>query len=266
MALTLPVLAALVTIWLREGARPGAALAGASAIAALLLLAIAGTGSRMGLLLGAIGLAAAIAIHLLCRDRALLVVSRRPGLWAGGIAAALVALVPIGLLIARSGAFERLTSPDALDDTRVVGLKPLIEAARAFMPFGAGFGTFDPVYQRFEPNALLSTIYLNQAHNEPVQLAIEGGAAALLLLALFLSWWLRASARAMRPRESAPRRAMGIAAASATLIMMLSSLVDYPLRTPLLGALFAWFCVELVRSGHKRARTAAADATPRPAG
>jgi hypothetical protein len=59
---------------------------------------------------------------------------------------------------------------------------------------------------------------------------------------------------------------MGIAAASATLIMMLSSLVDYPLRTPLLGALFAWFCVELVRLGHKRARAAAADATPRPDG
>jgi hypothetical protein len=268
MALTLPILAALVTIRLREGARPGAALAGASAIAALLLLAIAGTGSRMGLLLGAIGLGAAIAIHLLCRDRAALVVSRRPGLWAGGIAAALVALVPIGLLIARSGALERLTSPDALDETRVVALKPMIEAARAFMPFGAGFGTFDPVYQRFEPNALLSTIYLNQAHNEPVQLAIEGGAAALLLLALFLSWWLRASARAMRPRESVPRRAMGIAAASAPLILMLSSLVDYPLRTPLLGALFAWFCIELVRSGHKRTRVAAADATPvtRPAG
>jgi hypothetical protein len=38
-----------------------------------------------------------------------------------------------------------------------------------------------------------------------------------------------------------------MAMAAATLILMLSSLVDYPLRTPLLGGLFAVACVELIR-------------------
>jgi O-antigen ligase len=108
------------------------------------------------------------------------------------------------------------------------------------------------VFQRFEPYSLLSTIYLNQAHNEPVQLAIEGGAAALLLLALFLLWWLRAATLATRPRDSQVRRAMAMAAAAATLIMLLSSLVDYPLRTPLLSALFAFLCIELLRSSRRR--------------
>ena len=112
----------------------------------------------------------------------------------------------------------------------------------------AGFGTFDPVYRRFEPDYLLSTIYLNEAHNEPMQLLIEGGLGALLLLAAFLAWWAFAAVRAVRPRRAAPRRAMGMAMATATLILMLSSLVDYPLRTPLLSSLFAIACVELIKS------------------
>jgi O-antigen ligase len=133
----------------------------------------------------------------------------------------------------------------------------MLDAARAFFPFGAGFGTFDPVYRRFEPDALLSTIYLNQAHNEPMQLAIEGGAAALLLLVLFLIWWLRAVFLALRPSGSSSRRALAIAMAATTLILMLSSLVDYPLRTPLLSGLFAVACVELVRTKRR------IDASPR---
>jgi O-antigen ligase len=117
-----------------------------------------------------------------------------------------------------------------------------------FLPFGSGFGTFDPVYRMVEPDSLLSTIYLNEAHNEPLQLAIEGGLPALLLLLLFLVWWALAVVHAVRPRESNVQRALAMAMATATLIMMLSSLVDYPLRTPLLSALFALACVELVRA------------------
>ena len=99
-----------------------------------------------------------------------------------------------------------------------------------------------------EPNSLLSTIYLNEAHNEPLQLAIEGGLPALLLLLLFLGWWAQAVVRAVRARESNPRRPLAMAMATASLIMMLSSLVDYPLRTPLLSAVFALACIELMRT------------------
>ena len=265
MACSLPVVAALAAIHLREGGSSGRVLGAAASIAALMAIAIAATGSRMGLLLGAIGLVSGVAILALCANWK--AVSRRPGapgLWAAGIGAALAAIVPISILIARNGAIERLTSSQAVDETRVAALRPMLQAARSFMPFGSGFGTFEPVYQQFEPYSLLSTIYLNQAHNEPVQLAIEGGAPALALLAVFLLWWLRTATLALRPRESAVRRAMAMAAASATLIMMLSSLVDYPLRTPLLSAAFALFCVELARAGRKRAQAARPEAADHP--
>jgi O-antigen ligase len=263
MACGLPVVAALAAIRLSEGGDSGRVLGVAGSIGLLMLLAIAATGSRMGLLLGAVGLISGIAIFALCA-KASLEAPRRPGLWAAGTGAALAAIVPISILIARSGAVERLTSGQAVDETRVAALRPMLEVARSFMPFGSGFGTFEPAYQQFEPYSLLSTIYLNQAHNEPVQLAIEGGVPALVLLFLFVLWWLRSAVLAVRPRESAARRAMAMAAASATLILMLSSLVDYPLRTPLLSAAFALFCVELARAGRKRAQAARPEAADRP--
>jgi hypothetical protein len=210
----------------------------------LLLMGLAATGSRMGLLLGLVGLNSAAAIYFITVPRH----GMKSGqfvLKAAGVA--LTAIVPISLLLARSGAAGRLAS-DPVDQTRLAALSPMMHAVRAFFPFGAGFGAFDTVYRRFEPDSLLSTIYLNQAHNEPVQLAIEGGVPALILLLLFLLWWTGASLRALLPQESGSRRAMGVAMASATLILMLSSLVDYPLRTPLLSGLFAVGCVELVRA------------------
>jgi O-antigen ligase len=95
---------------------------------------------------------------------------------------------------------------------------------------------------------LLSTIYMNQAHNEPLQLAIEGGVPALMLLGLFVWWWARTAVAIVRTRESVTRRTLGIAAIGMTVILMASSLVDYPLRTPLLGALFAIAAVMMMRA------------------
>lgn len=243
LACALPLLAALTSIRMRQEDASPRHLAIAAALALLLVMGVAATGSRMGLLLGLVGLAAAAAIYLVT-GRAVFIRNVRAAIVG---AAALAASIPVGMLVVRSGAVQRLTS-DPVDQTRLAALAPMLRAAREFFPFGAGFGTFEPVYRRFEPDALLSTIYLNQAHNEPAQLAIEGGVPALILLMLFLIWWARASFRAARPRGSVTRRAIGMAMATVTLILMLSSLVDYPLRTPLLSGIFAIACVELIRS------------------
>lgn len=247
MACALPILAALTSIPTHQESSSNRHLLISLVAALLLLMGLAATGSRMGLLLGSVGLIAAATIYLMT--------ARGPGrssrapmrLLVGTAGFGIAAILPISLLVIRSGALARLMS-DPVDQTRAAAFAPMWKAALAFVPFGAGFGTFDPVYRRFEPDALLSTIYLNQAHNEPMQLAMEGGFFALALLLVFLLWWIGAAVQAIRPRESAPRRALAMAMAAATLILMLSSLVDYPLRTPLLSSLFAIACVELIRS------------------
>src|SRR5262249_55379503 len=133
-----------------------------------------------------------------------------------------------------------------LGDTRITNLPPLWQTARAFFPWGSGFGSFDSVYRHFEPRALLSTIYMNQAHNEPLQLLIEGGAPAIVLLLLFAGWWVRTPGSALFVAEIPGRRAMGVAGVATSIILMLSSLVDYPLRTPLLAGVFVFAWVEMM--------------------
>jgi O-antigen ligase len=250
MACALPILAAVTSIRMRESGRTARAHGIAAGIATLLLMGLAATGSRMGLLLGLVSLTAGAMI---------LAVTTQPRFsrkWLSAFAVAFIAAIPVAVLVTRSGSIVRLAS-EPVDRSRMAAIPPMLEAARAYMPFGAGFGTFDPVYRHFEPDSTLSTIYLNQAHNEPVQLAIEGGIPALLLLLLFLGWWTRAAIRTTRRRESVSRRALGMAMVATALILMLSSLVDYPLRTPLLSGLFAIACVELVRSKRRSVTEAA---------
>jgi O-antigen ligase len=247
MACALPILAAVTSIRLRQEEQRSARLRGITLSAAvLLLMGLAATGSRMGLLLGVIGLASAAAIWAV-RPEGLGIRRLRSRAWLIGAGLAGAAIASVAVLIARSGSFARLMN-DPLGQTRADAIGPILKATRSFLPFGSGFGTFEPVYRRFEPDSLLSNVYLNQAHNEPLQLALEGGIPALVLLLLFLAWWVHAAFRSVRPRGSASRRAVGIAMTATTFILMLSSLVDYPLRTPLLSALFAIACIELVRS------------------
>ncbi len=253
LACALPLLAAAAGARLRRGGDDRLLWTSVAVAALLLLLAIGLTGSRMGLAVGMIGLAGAgwsldgagIPSRRLRHRRI------AAALAVGGVLA--LALLAAGV---RSGAIERLIGADPVADTRIAMLPPLLRTAAAFMPLGAGFGAFDGVYRRFEPDALLSTIYMNEAHNEPVQLAIEGGVPALVLLGLF-GWWWVARARRVIAIPRSPRRASGIAMMTVGAILMMSSLVDYPLRTPLLGALFVVACLMLDRAARNEEHGAA---------
>jgi hypothetical protein len=251
LACALPYAGALGGIRLRDGAGR-VLLVGMPALVALILLALVSTGSRMGLALGILGSVAGLwCFHSsgYRMPRGHLRVQLRMAIGA----VAVVLLAGVVLAAIHGGAIQRFFATDTVSETRSAILVPLAQTARAFLPLGAGYGAFENVYRQFEPNSLLSTIYMNQAHNEPMQVAIEGGIPALLLLLLFLIWWVRSAWRVARAAQPGRRRAMSRMALSATAILMLSSLVDYPLRTPLLSALFAVACIELMRATHKPA-------------
>ncbi|MDB5703916.1 MAG: hypothetical protein JWN66_1032 [Sphingomonas bacterium] len=242
----LPILAALAHPRNR-GDRPGRFFLPIAAISACLIVTgVIVTGSRMGLIAGALGLVAAILILAGGRDARLPGSTRRRRALAGAAAAGAGLLLAVGGW--QAGLFDRLASTDVLAESRVRMLQPLWEAVKAFMPLGSGFGSFDSIFRRFEPLELLSPIYMNQAHNEPMQIAIEGGVPALLLLALLGWWWVSALLGVLRLPSASPSRPLGLGCAAATAILMLASLVDYPLRTPLLGGIFAIACIAMWRA------------------
>lgn len=101
-------------------------------------------------------------------------------------------------------------------------------------PLGAGTGAFAPWFDQVAPSFLVQWEYFNHAHNEYVQWWFEGGVAAVAAVA-GVAWMLIR----LRPRRSTPIIAMeerGVAAAAwlGCVILLLHSIVDYPLRTPAL--------------------------------
>lgn len=115
-------------------------------------------------------------------------------------------------------------------------LKTTAAAARSFMPFGSGLGTFRAVYPLYESAATVDSTYVIHAHNDYAELLLELGAAGAVLILLFLAWWAAAVWRVWSSSEARPFvRAAAIASAA----ILVHSLVDFPLRTAAIAACFA---------------------------
>jgi O-antigen ligase len=124
-------------------------------------------------------------------------------------------------------------------------LRTSAKAAADFMPLGSGIGSFQRVYALYEDHDRLDpTTYVNHAHNDYVELALETGLPGLVVLALFLAWWARTALQAWRPIHS---DAYARAASVASMAILIHSLVDFPLRTAAVGACFAMCLALLVR-------------------
>jgi O-antigen ligase len=177
-----------------------------------------------------------------------LVVGKGRGIYRGRLLGAVVGGGVIALLIAfqfgfvgmvqrmqddTGSIFENLRWPVAL-----VTLK----AAQANLPFGTGFGTFVPVYQTVEPRPMLMEAYVNRAHNDWLELGLEGGILTIVGVVVFFAGFTRSSFRAWRPDQSgadALETALARAGSIVVVLLLLHSIVDYPLRTTAMMLVFA---------------------------
>lgn len=159
----------------------------------------------------------------------------------------LVALAAIGtialgwLLVGQSS--ERLS---ANQDLRYAIWPDAWYLARSLWPFGSGFGTFTLAYQQVESLGRVTPLLVNAAHDDYLQLLIEGGAAALAVLATFFIWLGLQISRLLR----APSGRAGWFAAAGLTVLLIHSAVDYPLRTEALSTIFALLCLVLNTASH----------------
>lgn len=114
-----------------------------------------------------------------------------------------------------------------------------LRAAADYLPFGSGIGSFTSVYPLYENHAIITRTYANHAHSDLLELLLETGVPGMVLLALFLLWWLRRTV-AVWLSEDVDQFARAATIASAAI--MGHSLVDYPLRTAAMSAIFAMCC------------------------
>ena len=122
------------------------------------------------------------------------------------------------------------------------------QAAIANLPFGSGLGTFVPIYERFAPRTLVRHAYLNHAHNDWLELWVTGGAPAILLAVCFLVWFTVSTYGLWSGGRPAPVLDLALARAASIVIvlLLLHSVVDYPLRIPTVSVLFAMACAYLI--------------------
>ena len=111
-----------------------------------------------------------------------------------------------------------------------------------YAPLGSGLGSFDKVYRASEDPDLVGRFYVNHAHNDYLELAVETGLSGVVLILLFLGWWL-AVVRKMIRSPLTDRYA--VAGAITSTMILLHSAVDFPLRTAAISTVFA-MCLGLM--------------------
>jgi O-antigen ligase len=157
-------------------------------------------------------------------------------IWVG--LAAAVALVGAVIALGSSSIGRSAIGRDASTSmqSRAEILRTTGHAIADFMPFGSGLGSFVPVYRLYESPDSVTSEYVVHAHNDYVEIALELGIAGILLVGLFLAWWAAAVWAVWGRGEGGP---FACAATIATAAVLVHSLVDFPLRTAAISALFA---------------------------
>lgn len=239
LACALPLMALLATAPTENARFKAFRVAIAATLTVAMLLMSLLTGSRAGLVLACVAL---LAVPLMLRterrgrrDRAR-GIGRRVAIGFGVLLTA--GVVAVAILFARAESVTRLTSLGD-DELRWQFWGPILGIVWHYFPIGSGVGSFVEVYQIGEPQSVLGPTYLNHAHNDAIEWALETGLVGIGLLAVLVFGWGRQARRLLsRSIEGDSNVLLARCGVVITFLLGLASLVDYPLRTPALACIF----------------------------
>lgn len=237
----------LAPVWAFESQRKSRRVGlAALALVPLFLLAILFSGSRTGLMLGAVAIILAAFLVWPRISREMKTAPPRVVYTASALIVGIVALfVFVVLATDRAAGIQRLLILDMARDLRVRSLPTTVSIIETYFPTGSGLGTFDPMFRMHEPQSLLKPSYFNHAHNDFLELVLDTGLAGGVLLAVALGWWAWASFRAWREKLGLCGRLARLGSAM-LLLVAIASVFDYPARTPLVMAMIViavgWLC------------------------
>jgi len=198
----------------------------------LIILAIAVSRSRAGLLLGMLGFALMLP--------AMFALPRQPG-FKRLLGVIVVAGALVSVQFAYVGLMKR-AEQGVVDNTRTEMTLTSIEAGKAFAPMGSGLGTFRDAYQPFELKAgNQENTLTNHAHNDYAEFWMEAGYPGLFAMIAFWVLFLIVGFRLWYRQKQGDTIDILLARAAwiGALLVMLHSYLDYPLRTTANASVFA---------------------------
>jgi len=250
-------------------ALPAIAACGLWSVAALLLLAIIYSLSRMGFLVAlcVLFLIAALSIGPRLPSRAW----RWSSLGLIGVVILLVLIfLPPGRLIERFAAISSTERASA--DTRLLLWKETVPVISEFRLFGTGLGGFESTFLKYQ--ATDNVFRVEFAHNDYLEYIAELGFVGFAILAVIVVGIVAQILRGILKAGDEDRRLLVIACAGALVAMLLHSLVDFNTHIPANAMTLAWIgavgsvnasiefpAISVRRPTHKRHVPSAASAT-----
>ncbi|SFR98872.1 O-antigen ligase family protein [Sphingomonas jatrophae] len=156
-------------------------------------------------------------------------------LWQVGVVVGVVCLIAAVVAPLKVNDLgDRLSGIDP--HMRNQSIRTTARASLDYLPFGSGGGTFQLVFPNYEDVEAASLEYLNHAHNDYVEVALEHGLPGMALIVLAIAFWVSQGRRLWRKGEG---DALAWASFVAVGLVIAHSLVDYPLRTAAIAAVAA---------------------------
>ena len=211
----------------------------------LWLLAAMGTGSRGGFVLALLAMAIGTVISL--RAVKIPIWARLGGI--GGLAAVMTAVMASGRVQQLADRYNTVG-----DDIRWPIWNNSITVIQNYFPWGGGFGSFMAVYNKNEPLKDLIPTYVNNAHNDYLELIIEAGLPGAVILAAVFLLVIVAVIRGYRSADSQISR-HSLIGGGIILLFAFHSVADYPVRRMATAAiLFFAFGLLLRQFGRGQAK------------
>ena len=163
--------------------------------------------------------------------------------------------------VALAGPLQEQALTGKLSDQRTsrkVMAATTIEAIKDTFPVGTGLGTLPRVYRTYEDQFAVGVETVNHTHNDYLEFVLELGVAGLLLILGFIIWWANRSLRVWR--SSFEGGDIARAGSVVVLVVLLHSIVDYPIRTSAIAVLAAMACAMMVPPSGRRSKSADSEA------
>jgi O-antigen ligase len=232
-----------------RAASPPVAIAGGAVMMLIILMGLAASNSRSGIFLGMLALTLST-LMVISAPAATSRSSRK----SARARYSLLAILGGAFVIGQFGmtGILRIVESDPLSDHRSEMRQVTARAAADYFPLGSGFGTFRQVYEMHETPSTMLSAFINHAHNDWLELWLEGGLPAAALMACFLALFVVQTIRVWNPRGAYAEHVLPRAASVVGMVLLLHSLVEFPLRMPALACIFAAMMAILMAPAPRR--------------